>query len=262
MSFRVLFLLIVGLRLAQAEEVLSGWQHQELRRFRAEEAHQGVAVDAWHFYAITNAAIGKYRKDTGERVGGWKEEPGGRIKHLNAGVVLDGVLWCAHSNYPERPTRSSVELFNPESMRHLRSIDLSGLGGSLTWVDWWNGQWHACFAEYAATGNPADTRVVRFDDSWKPDGEFRFPSEAVEKFGRNSSSGGSFGPGGQLFITGHDAQELYVLDSPGSGKVWIWRGVIPISARGQAFSWDRGEPGLLYSIDRKTREVIVSRVSR
>ena len=41
------------------------------KRFKADEAHQGVAVDAEHFYAITNAAIGKYRKDTGERVGGW-----------------------------------------------------------------------------------------------------------------------------------------------------------------------------------------------
>jgi hypothetical protein len=59
-----------------------------------------VAVDDEHVYAITNAAIGKYRKDTGERVGGWKESADGHIKHLNAGLILDGRLWCAHSNYP------------------------------------------------------------------------------------------------------------------------------------------------------------------
>jgi hypothetical protein len=47
---------------------------RRLKRFKADEAHQGVAVDAEHFYAITNAAIGKYRKDTGERVGGWKDD--------------------------------------------------------------------------------------------------------------------------------------------------------------------------------------------
>lgn len=238
-----------------------GWRHEELRRFKAEEAHQGVAVDAAHFYAITNAAIGKYRKDTGARVGGWKDAEG-RVKHLNAGVILEGRLWCAHSNYPEMPMRSSVEVFDPETMRHLESIDLSRAGGSLTWVDRRDGWWYACFAQYAKTGDPARTRVVRFDRDWQPAGELRFPPEAVARFGKNSSSGGSFGPDRHLFITGHDARELYVLDLPVAGDVWAWKTVIPIAAHGQAFAWDRGERGLLYSIDRRTREVIVSRVSR
>ena len=43
------------------------WRHEELRRFKAAEANQGVAVDAEFFYAIDNHAIGKYRKDTGAR---------------------------------------------------------------------------------------------------------------------------------------------------------------------------------------------------
>jgi len=42
---------------------------QELRRFKAAEARQAVAVDAHHFYAIDNRAIGKYDKRTGERIG-------------------------------------------------------------------------------------------------------------------------------------------------------------------------------------------------
>lgn len=237
------------------------WAHEELRRFPAAEANQGVAVDAEHFYAITNAAIGKYRKDNGERVGGW-QETAGRIKHLNAGVVIDGKLWCAHSNYPAVPTTSSVEVFDPQTMLHLESIDLTSVGGSLTWVDRRDGWWYACFAEYAATGDPGKSRVVRFDREWKPAGELRFPAEAVAKFGRNSSSGGSFGPERHLYITGHDAPELYLLDLPTVGDVWTWHGVIPISAHGQAFAWDRTAPGVLYSIERKTREVIVSRVTR
>jgi len=236
----------------------SQWRHEEKNRFKAEEAHQGVAVDGGHFYAITNTAIGKYRKDTGERVGGWKEESAGRIKHLNAGLILDGKLWCAHSNYPEVPMKSSVEVFDPETMQPLESIDLTNVGGSLTWVDRRDGWWYACLAEYAKTGDPARTRVVRFDLNWKPAGEIRFPPEAVAKFGKNSSSGGSFGPERHLYITGHDARELYRLDFPVSGDVWTWREAIPISAHGQAFAWDRSEPGVLYSIDRKTHEVIVS----
>lgn len=250
---------------ARLDKMLAGqqgkWQHEELKRFKAEEAHQGVAVDAEHFYAITNAAIGKYRKDSGERVAGWKETAG-RIKHLNAGIVLDGKLWCAHSNYPEMPMKSSVEVFDPQTMQHLESIDLTSVGGSLTWIDRRDGWCYACFAQYAKTGDPARTRVVLFDLNWKPAAEIRFPAEVVAKFGKNSSSGGSFGPDRHLFITGHDAQELYVLNLPIEGDAWAWKAAIPITAHGQAFAWDRSDPSLLYSIDRKTKDVIVSRISQ
>ena len=82
----------------------------------------------------------------------------------------------------------------------------------------------------------------------------------VKRFASNSSSGGAFGPGGQLFVTGHDARELYVLDLPESGEELLWRATIPISATGQAFAWDRSEAGVLYSIERGTQEVIVSRI--
>ena len=221
-----------------------------------------VAVDEAHFYAITNAAIGKYRKENGERVTGWKEEKGGRIKHLNAGLVLDGKLYCAQSNFPEVPMTSSVEIWDAQTMQHLESIDLTTADGSLTWVDRREGRWYACFAQYAKTGDPAKTRVVIYDGQWKKLGEVGFSAEVVAKFGKNSSSGGSFGPDGHLFITGHDAQELYVLDLPAKGDVLIWQSEIPISAHGQAFAWDRGESGLFYSIDRKTSEVIVSRISK
>ncbi len=238
----------------------SALQHQELKRFKAEEAHQGVTVDDAYFYAITNAAIGKYRKDTGERVGVWKEAKDGHIKHLNAGLVLDGKLYCAHSNYPEMPMKSSVEIWDAQTMQHLESMDLTDAEGSLTWVDRREGRWYACYAQYAKTGDPAKTRIVTFDGQWKKLGELRFPGEMVAKFGKNSSSGGSFGPDGHLFITGHDAQELYMLDLPAKGDVLVWKKAIPISAHGQAFAWDRKEPGVLYSIDRMTHEVIVSRV--
>lgn len=238
------------------------WRHEELARFPAEEAHQGVAVDATHFYAITNNAIGKYRKDTGERVGGWKAPSVTHLRHLNAGVVIEGKLYCAHSNYPQEPMRSTVEVWNAATLEHLLTIDLPMVDGSLTWVDQRDGWWYACFAQYAKTGDPAATRVVRYDRRWKPAGELRFPREAVDRFGKHSSSGGSFGPDRHLYLTGHDAPELYVLDLPVEGDVWTWRGLIRITAPGQAFAWDRSQPGVLYSIDRGSKEVIVSRLSR
>src|ERR1051325_11176835 len=103
-------LLLAGLlAISSASAVAGEWRHEELRRFKAAEANQGVAVDDQHFYAITNHAIGKYRKDTGERVASWDGGGSGTLKHLNAGVVLDGKLYCAHSNFPDLPEQSSVE---------------------------------------------------------------------------------------------------------------------------------------------------------
>lgn len=239
------------------------WRYEETKRHKAEEANQGVAVDAEFFYAITNATIGKYRKDSGEKVGAWKDVEGGRIKHLNAGVVLGGRLYCAHSNFPAVPMESSVEIWDTQKMEHVETINLTAVGGSLTWVDQRDGAWYACFAEYAKAGNPANTRVVQFDAGWTKLAEWKFPQELVAQFGKNSSSGGSFGPGGRLFITGHDAAELYVLELPVKGAAVLeWQAAVPISTHGQAFAWDRwaGAEGVFYAIERKTKEVVVGRV--
>lgn len=236
------------------------WQHEELRRFPAAEAKQGVAVDAEFFYAIDNHAIGKYRKDTGTRVAGWDGGPAGRIKHLNAGVVLDGKLYCAHSNFPALPEQSSVEIWDTATMQPVGEHPFAKPPGSLTWVDRRDGAWFACFAHYKKTSDPARTRVVKFDAEWMPLATWSFPAALIARFAGNSSSGGAFGPGGRLFVTGHDARELYVLDLPANGSVLSWSTTVPISAAGQAFAWDPSAAGVLYSIERKTREVIVSRI--
>ena len=223
------------------------WRHTELRRFKAAEANQGVAVDAQHFYAITNHAIGKYRKDNGERVAGWEGAKDGRIKHLNAGVVLDGKLYCAHSNFPTVPEESSVEIWDTTTMQPAGAHRFEKPPGSLTWVDRRDGAWFACFAHYKKTSDPAKSCVVKFDAQWKEQARWSFPAKLIERFAGNSSSGGSFGPDGRLYVTGHDAKELYVLDVPASGGELVWRETIPISTAGQAFAWDRGEAGVLYS---------------
>lgn len=240
--------------------VAADWQSIDLRQFPAAEANQGVAVDAQHFYAITNHAIGKYRKDNSERVAGWEGAKDGRIKHLNAGVVLDGKLYCAHSNFPALPEQSSVEIWDTATMQPVDKHVFETPPGSLTWVDRKDGAWFACFAHYKKTSDPAKSVVVKYDAQWHEQARWHFPAKLIEKFAGMSSSGGSFGPGGHLFVTGHDAQELYVLDLPANGDELTWSGTIPISAAGQAFAWDRGEEGVLYSIQRKTKEVIVSRI--
>jgi hypothetical protein len=239
-----------------------GWKHEELRRFKAAEAKQGVAVDAEFFYAIDNYAIGKYRKETGERIAGWDGGKGGRIQHLNAGMVLNGKLYCAHSNFPKLPEESSVEIWDTATMQPTGSHRFEAPPGSLTWALPRSNEWFTCFAHYKSTSDPAKSQVVRYDAEWKRLASWSFPPELVQRFDKNSSSGGGFGPENKLFVTGHDAKELYVLAIPETGSTLKWTATIPISAAGQAFNWDPVKPGEFWSINRGSREVIVSRITR
>ena len=245
----------------------STYEHQELRRVKAPDATQGVVVDDEFLYAISNTAIGKYRKATGERLAEWKQAEGGPLKHMNAGVMHEGKLYCAHSNYPAVPAVSSVEIFDPESLKPIGSHSLGIAAGSLTWIAWHEQSWFACFAHYAkdkaVTGrDPAWTEIVRYDTEWRRQAGWVFPRSLVEKFGTDSCSGGCFGRDGLLYVTGHTLPELYVLKFSPAGSVMEHLGTIPISAEGQAFCWDSREPDLFYGIIRRTREVVVSRITR
>jgi hypothetical protein len=236
-----------------------------VKRFDAPEANQAVAVDSAHFYAIGNSAIGKYDKTTGRRVAGWKDETG-RISHLNSGIVVDGALYCAHSNYPETPMVSSLEVFETGGMKHVRSIPLPDGLGSATWVDRANGAWWVTFANYAGKGGeagrgPERTTLVKFDPQWQRQASWTFPPAVVTKWDGMSSSGGAWVEGRALYTTGHDARELYVLTLPASGTELLLREVVPFESNGQGIAID-GSDGLLYSIQRRTHEVLVSRLPR
>jgi hypothetical protein len=74
-----------------------------------------------------------------------------------------------------------------------------------------------------------------------------------------SSSGGAWVPGKGLYTTGHDARELYVLDLPASGHELTLEAIVPFESAGQGIAVDRTDQ-LLYSIQRSTREVIVSKL--
>jgi hypothetical protein len=52
---------------------------------------------------------------------------------------------------------------------------------------------------------------------------------------------------------------LYVLDLPVSGHELVLKRIVPFESEGQGIAIDRAD-GLLYSIQRSSREVIVSRL--
>ena len=111
---------------------------------------------------------------------------------------------------------------------------------------------------------PEWTQIVEFDDQWRRLRGWVLPADLVAHIGARgySVSGGAFGPRGHLYATGHDHPELYVLEFPIEGGAALkWIATVPITADGQAFGWDSSEPGMLYNVGRKTREVIVGRVT-
>ncbi len=238
---------------------------EELRRFAAREAHQGVAVDARHFYAVTNRAIGKYDKRSGKLVKRWEDQAGGPFIHLDSGVVLKGLLYCAHSNYPETPMTSSIEIFDAETLSPVGSHSFGISRGSATWVDRWDGHWWVAFAHYDGKGGipgkgPEWTTLMKFDAEWRCVGGYAYPAQVIERFGRMSNSGGSWGDDGLLYITGHDHAEIYALSLPQAGSVLALEKILPVAAEGQGVAWDRSEPGMIYTIIRSKREVVASQL--
>jgi hypothetical protein len=224
-----------------------------------------VAVDAGHFYGIGNYVVGKYDKRTGARVAEWTSPRGGPVVHLNGGLVQDGVLVLAHSNFPQVPMASSVEFFDPATLRPVRSLSLGLRHGSLTWAERRGGDWWACFAHYNDQGfepgrDQRWTHVARFDADWQIRESWLFPPQVVATWGKSSCSGGSWGTDGLLYVTGHDARELYVLRLPRMGSVLEYVTTIDVPFEGQSWAWDPAEERTIYGIVRRTREVVVARI--
>ena len=245
----------------QQPSPVPAYKAAEVRRWAASEARQGVAVDAHHFYAVVNTQLGKYDKRTGAKVAEWIGD-GERIKHLNSCTVDGSDLICAHSNYPQVPMASSIEIFDTTTMTHKNSIPL-GLGfGSLTWVELRGEVWWAGFANYDAKGGEPGrdhryTQIVTFDKEWRRTGGYRLPDSVLHAFAPKSNSGGSWGDDDLLYLTGHDAAEIYVLSEPGQGATLLHVATVKAPLEGQAWAWDRSEPRQLYGITRQKAEVVV-----
>ena len=251
-----------------AQEEPSTMTSKVLGSYVIPEVNQGIGVDAEHFYAIDNTTIAKYTKDTQERVALKDYEDIGAI-HFDSAAVVDGKIYVAHSNYPVWPMTSSLEIFDAATLDHLESHSFGIQIGSFTWVDqapdgsWWGG-----FANYnrvfdkspIAYGNKYNTQVVKFDADWQVEQAYVIPDIVVEKFDDMSNSGGSWGPDGHLYLSGHDPAEAYVMEIPEMGSTLKWIGTVPLDIAGQGIAWDRSQPDVLYGFVRKTNTVTVNKI--
>jgi hypothetical protein len=261
-------LLFSPLAIAEAEQGAA--KAEVMRRYPAPEARQGVAVDADFIYAVSNSTIAKYDKGSGKRVSVWEGDQA-QFPHINSCTVIkvDAAprLVCANSNFPEVPQWSTVEFFDPTTLRHLRTVSLGHGRGSITWVERRNDAWWVAFANYDGKGGepPRDHRhtvLIRFDDEWRQTQSWTFPSKVLERFAPMSSSGGGWGPDGRLYVTGHDHPELYILELPTGGSVLKHVGTISVPIEGQAIDWDESTPGEIYGISRKAREILRMKVPK
>jgi len=233
---------------------------KQIGEFVIPEANQGVGVDDKYFYAVDNQKIGKYDKKTGKLIGKWEGAKDDPIIHLDSAMLMDGKIYCAHSNWNEWPMTSSVEIWDAETMQHIGNHSFGINWGSLTWVDFYNGHWWATFANYDVPYGPnkspygykAATQMVKFSADFKYVESWVLPKAILDKFEAMSNSGGSWGPDGFLYLTGHDPTELYKMRLPKAGSVLELVEVIPMNIRGQGIAWDRTDRGVIYGIIRAT----------
>ncbi|WP_052480870.1 hypothetical protein [Gilvimarinus agarilyticus] len=244
----------------QAPQVIQ-LKAQTLNTFNAPEADQGVAVDDQYFYPVDNAVIGKYRKDNGEFVARWTGTRTRPVRHINSCYARDQQLWCANSNYSEIPIASSVEVFTTDPLQPHKSHSL-GLtdAGSLVWFEHWQDGFIAGFAHYSKKGGESFkgseySSIVSYDDRWRRTGGWALPPSLVNMMAPYAASGGAIGPGGYLYLMGHDAPQMYVMGLPSMGPELVHLATIDLQAQGQAFSFDPAAAQQVWVIDRHAKKV-------
>jgi hypothetical protein len=237
----------------------------ETTRRYAGNASQGAAVGPNDIYSVRNFELIRFDKATGQERARWTGDKA-RFPHINSCALIAQDLVCASSNYPSTPHVSTVEFFDPMTLAHRRSVSLGTGTGSITWVDRHDGAWWAMFANYDVNGAEAPrdhryTTLVKFDDQWRRTEAWALPKTILDRLKPMSASGGGFGPDGRLYISGHDHPELYAVRIPtGGGGVLEHVETIGMDAEGQAIDWDESQPGMLYGITRRTREILAMRV--
>ncbi len=238
---------LVVAEVAEVAESSSGSRNVVIRNIEC-RASQGVAVDGEYFYAISNTEISKCDKGTGGVIATWqadrRNEAYKHFKHLNSGTVVEGRLYCAHSRYAVDPNDNTIEIWNveKEGLEHEKTIHMPGNHGSLTWIDRrLDGSWWMCYAVYGSVKN-VDTKLVKYEYEGNRFLEVRswaFPQEVTRHWGNMSCSGGSWGPDGYLYTTGHDHARAYVLEVDETNTLKYVRTERDVGFFGQAIAWDR-----------------------
>lgn len=229
----------------------------EIKRFKAPNASQAIAVDSLYFYTISNSKIIKRKKSDGAQVAEWS----GPLKHLNSGIIFEGKLYCSNTNYPEVPMASSLEIYDTETLEHIANHSFGHYLGSFTWIDKLEKDWYLTFVHYSNQAKERDkgveyTSMIRTDSEFRRKGGWTMPKKLVEHLSPMSVSGGFFLKDGRILLSSHHFEELYLCQFPKMGYELEWLETIPVPFQGQGIAYDSYEDSI-WGIHRKNREVIV-----
>jgi outer membrane protein assembly factor BamB len=236
-----------------------------IRTYDVPQSRQGVSVDSLHFYVINNSSITKHQKSDGKLVDTWEDEDS-LLHHLNSGTIIDGKLFVVNSNYPDFPMASSIEIFDPGTLKHIDNHSFGILNGSATWLDDYDGYMFVAFAHYTGRGSEpgktnAWTRLVKFDRQWRQIESWIFPQGLITRFESKSSSGGVILQEGKILCTGHDNFEVYLLEFPKKGYTLNWIATLPVGSYGQGIAFEiEGNSELIYGIIKKENKVVVTEI--
>lgn len=218
----------------------------------APEAVQAATGDRNSLYAISSTRVARYDRATGKRLAVSQ----GPATHLNSGFLLEGKIYCAHSNFPQRPERSEIKVLDVRTMELTQFHDFGAIEhGSLTWVVPHEDFWWCTFAKYGDENS--QTRLVKFDRHWQEQGVWTYPAAVISDLGRFSISGGVW-LRGELWVTGHDKPVIYRLRLPTEGHTLdlIDRVSVPFTGQGIAVD-DTGDR--LIGIRRSSKQIVVAK---
>lgn len=217
-------------------------------------ANQAAAADERFVYAVDNSVVAKHDRATGKELA----RSSGPATHLNSGFLWEGMLYCAHSNFPKVPHQSDIRVLDPDSMKLEIFHRFEDPPGSLTWAVRKGSEWWCCFAHYGKDN--AKTALVRYAAGWKETGRWSFSKELIADWHDYSLSGGIW-IGDELLATGHDKKVLYKLRLPKEGTVMELVEVIPSPFPGQGIAVD-AKAGELIGIERAKRLVVFAKYQR
>lgn len=226
----------------------------ETRVVPSKYATQAAAVDGAFLYAVASKQIAKIDRATGREIALSE----GEASHLNSAVVLEGRIYCAHSNFPLLPETSEVRILDPETMKLTVFHEFQKPPGSLTWVLKKGGDWWCHFAHYGKDN--AKSVLLRYDTEWKETGRWHYPEGLVAEWGKMSLSGGIW-QGEELLVTGHDKKSIYRVKVPVEGGMIEWMGTHPSPFPGQGIAEDPQTGGLV-GIDRKRKSVVFAELEK
>jgi hypothetical protein len=231
----------------QSQLVLKpGWKATS--ELSSEYATQAAAADEKRVFVVSNTTVAVYDRATGKKLAVSE----GPAEHLNSAFLKDGKVYCAHSNYPNKPDTSEIRVYDPATNKLTIFHEFPNPPGSLVWSIHDGKNWWCCFAHYKSDN--AKTVLIRYADGFKEQARWTFPKVVVDDWDGMSASGGIF-DGETLLVSHHHFRVLYRLKVPEKGTELEFVEALACPFPGQGIATDPKTGGLV-GINRAEKTVV------